>query len=284
MKKLNIATERGTILNGVLFDDTKNADTVVIAITGIHGNFYSNPFYYNIGETLNGVGGINFIYAQTNDAFSEIETYNIKSGEKEICGSWNERFSYTDEDIGAYLKFAAENYTHVILAGHSLGANKVIHYLSSHHDKNLPEHFILLSPANISYMTKGVTAQEKAIISKMIRYGKGENILPFPFMGWVICTANTAADWRLSDILNNVHVGDGDFSQAEKITHSGALVIGTYDNFTCGNPAEFLKNINNHIPTAQENKLIFIEKTGHTYQQKEQEIADVVLKLVKDWN
>ncbi len=31
-------------------------------------NFYSNPFYYNIGNTLT-ADGIDFIYAQTNDAF-----------------------------------------------------------------------------------------------------------------------------------------------------------------------------------------------------------------------
>lgn len=57
MQKLDIPTKCGTVLTGVLFDETKNADTVVIAITGIHGNFYSNPFYYNIGETLNGGWG-----------------------------------------------------------------------------------------------------------------------------------------------------------------------------------------------------------------------------------
>ena len=102
-------------------------------------------------------------------------------------------------------------------------------------------------------------------------------------MGWVVCTADTANDW-LSGTLNNVHVGDGDFSQVEQITHTGALVIGTYDNFTCGNPSEFLKNINNHMPTATKNKLIFIEKTGHTYQQKEQEIADIILKTVQEFN
>ena len=65
MKALEVPTERGVVLNGVLFD-TEGADTVVIAITGIHGNFYSNPFYYNFGDTLN-AGGIDFIYAQTND-------------------------------------------------------------------------------------------------------------------------------------------------------------------------------------------------------------------------
>ena len=37
------------------------------------------------------------------------------------------------------------------------------------------------------------------------------------------------------------------------------------------------------MKTSAENKLIFIEKTGHTYQQKEQEIADIILKLVQDW-
>ena len=66
MKALEIPTQRGVVLNGVLFE-AEGADTVVIAITGIHGNFYSNPFYYNFGDTLN-AGGFDFLYAQTNDA------------------------------------------------------------------------------------------------------------------------------------------------------------------------------------------------------------------------
>ena len=52
MEKLKIETKRGTLLDGVLFGTDGKADTVLIAITGIHGNFYSNPFYYNIGNTL----------------------------------------------------------------------------------------------------------------------------------------------------------------------------------------------------------------------------------------
>lgn len=132
-------------------------------------------------------------------------------------------------------------------------------------------------------MMKNVTDYEKEIIRKKVAYGQGNKILPFPFMGWVKCTADTANDW-LEGSLNNVHTeSDGDFSQVAKITHNGAMVIGTYDNFTCGDPAKFLKNINDHMQTSAENKLIFIEKTGHTYQQKEQEIADIILELVRDW-
>ena len=285
MFRLDVATKRGSVLNGVLFrqNEKKTADTVMIAITGIHGNFYSNPFYYNIGDTLNNEN-IDFVYAQTNDAFGQIRTVNVNTGKQEIIGSWNERFSYTDEDIDAYLSFAEEEgYKHIILAGHSLGANKVIYYLSHNHDRRV-EHFFLLSPANLAYMMSGVTAGEKQMIKDQVARGDGDNMLPFSFMGWVECIANTAYDWQFSGLLNNVHTArNGDFSQAEKITHTGALLVGTYDNFTDGDPSEFLRNLNDHMPTAKENNLIFIEKTGHTYQMKNQEVADDILKQLKEW-
>lgn len=285
MFRLNVPTKRGSVLNGVLFRprEKKNTDTVMIAITGIHGNFYSNPFYYNIGDTLNSAN-YDFIYAQTNDAFGQIETFNVNTKEKEIIGSWNERFSYIDEDIDAYLTWACkEGYEHIILAGHSLGANKVIYYLSNNHDPRV-EHFFLLSPANLTYMMSGVTAREKQMIKDQVERGDGDKLLPFPFMGWVECIANTAYDWQFSGVLNNVHTAhDGDFSQAEKIVHTGALLVGTYDNFTDGDPSDFLRNLNAHMPTAEQNKLIFIEKTGHTYQMKNQEVADDILAQLNEW-
>ena len=101
MKQLKIETKRGVLLDGVLFAADGGADTVLIAITGIHGNFYLNPFYYNIGDTLS-ASGIDFIYAQTNDALGAIRTMNTHTGREEIIGSWNERFALVGEDIEAY--------------------------------------------------------------------------------------------------------------------------------------------------------------------------------------
>ena len=190
--RLDVPTKRGVVLNGVLFrqEEKRTSDTVMIAITGIHGNFYSNPFYYNIGDTLNS-GNIDFIYAQTNDAFGEIPTVNVKTGKEELIGSWNERFAYPDEDIDAYLTFAENaGYKHIILAGHSLGANKVIYYLSRHHDERV-ERFFLLSPANLTYMMSGVTDYEKRLIKDQVERGDGDNDCRF-VMGWVECIAHTA--------------------------------------------------------------------------------------------
>lgn len=283
MKKLNIATQSGTVLQGVLFPASSQAKTVVIAITGIHGNFYSNPFYYNIGETLSNAG-IDFIYAQTRNAFDKIQEINTLTGEPEIIGSFNEDFAKTIEDLTAYIDFAErQGYENIVLAGHSLGANKVIYYLSETQDQRVSK-YLLLSPANVTHLTNFVSEQERAYISQQVANGNGEKVLPFELFGWLSATANTAYQWLYSPILNNVHVEkDGDFSQASKIPHAGALLIGTLDRFTYGDPCGFLQNINDHLQNARENQLIFIEQTGHTYQQKEQEVADKICELIRNW-
>ena len=90
MKEIGVQTKRGVILNGVLFD-TEGADTVVINLTGIHGYFYSNPFYYNFGDTFN-ANGIDFIYAQANDAFT-----------KEVAKAFFEILNIPPENI--YIKY-----------------------------------------------------------------------------------------------------------------------------------------------------------------------------------
>ena len=281
MKAIEVETQRGTILRGALF--SAGGDTVFIAITGIHGNFYSNPFYYDVAESLNS-HGIDFICAFTNDATSEIQTRNAKTGVDEVIGSWNERFEDTDDDVRSYIDFAERaGYQHIILGGHSLGANKVIHYLSGNHDSRV-EHFFFLSPAELKHMTSDVSDREKDLICKFVERGDGEKILPFYFMGWLICTARTGYQWLFSEILDNVHLErNGNFDQASRITHTGAMLIGTYDTFTRGDPRAFLTNLNNHLPTSQNNKLIFIEKTGHTYQHKEKELAQKILETILEW-
>ncbi|QQP27651.1 alpha/beta hydrolase [Lactobacillus ultunensis] len=279
---LNVYTKKGTELTGVLFSE-KKSDWLMIAITGVHGNFYSNPFYVNIGQTLN-ENEIDFLYAQTRDAFGQIESNNKVTGKKEIIGSFNEDFNEADNDIEAYLDFAQKhNYHHVILAGHSLGANKVIHYLATHDDSRV-DHFIFLSPANVRYLTSYLSNAEKQEIMDKVKNGQGEEMLSFSMFGWLPAKARTAEQWLNSPVIDNVHSGDaGDFSQLENIHKTGALLIGTYDTFTEGDPSSFLKNINNHMPTKDKNQLIFIKETGHTYQEKEQEVAEKIASIIKNW-
>ena len=103
------------------------------------------------------------------------------------------------------------------------------------------------------------TPRQRELIRQLYDSGHADEMLPFLLMGWVECTVGTAYDWVHSGLLNNVHTSpDGD-------------------------PSGFLRNINSHMPTAAHNHLLFIERTGHTYQQKHQEVADEILQLIRDW-
>lgn len=281
-KLIKAQTRRGVQLDGVLFANG-GEKTVVIAITGIHGNFYSNPMYYNIGDTLS-ANGIAFVYAQTNDAFNRMETLNTRTGKTEIIGSYNECFDDICDDINAYVNAAKDKgYENIILAGHSLGANKVIHYLAN--AKETPvQHYILVSPANMKFMLGNVAEDEKRMIREYIDSGKGNQMLPFPFMGWAPMIARTAWQWLWRNPLDNVHSDpDGDFSEVERIKQTGAIIIGTYDRFSYGEPKAFIELINSHTQRPELNEVIFVPGTGHVYTEREQMLADIILTVVKNW-
>ena len=118
-----------------------------------------------------------------------------KNRKDELIGSYNEDFNNTDEDIEAYINFAEkQKYKNIYLAGHSLGANKVIYYLFRNNNKRINK-YILLSPANITHLLNGVTNEEKNIIKNYKKEGKNKEIIPFYLFGWIECISKTAYDW-----------------------------------------------------------------------------------------
>ena len=281
--KIIIKTERGVILNGVLWTNG-TSDTVLINITGIHGNFFTNFFYCNVGDKLVSEN-IDFIYAETCDAFPRLETYDVSKNEIAHIGSYNERFSYTNDDVGSYVKKVKElGYKHIYISGHSLGANKVIHYLSNF--PNDIEHFLLISPADTGHLTRKVSTDEKRQVSELIKSGRGSEECPFKVMGWLECINYTANDWINDNILNNVFSTgniDCDKSQISKIGIDGAFIAGELDVFGQDNVRNFIENLNDIMQCKNKNQIYIIEGANHLYKGKENELSESVLEIVKKW-
>lgn len=282
LRPFEVTTNSGKVLRGNIFK-TPRARTVVILVTGVEGNINNNPFYTIIGKKLE-TANIDLVVAHPRDAFNHITAFNRVSGERETYGAFNEDFHDSDEDVEAYLAFARQaGYDQIVLGGQSLGANKVIHYLAGHPDAAVDK-FLLMSPVNVEVLRQSITKRQQQTIQEWLANGKANKVLPFRLFRWLSSTALTASRWLTDDTLNNVHPGQtGDFTQLEKINYSGALLIGTRDHFTGGNPVNYLQNINHHLPTANDNQLVFIKNTGHIYRQKEGEVADEILKLLKQW-
>ena len=48
MHEIEVPTKRGIYLEGILYNETINPRSILIAITGIHAKDERNPFYDNI--------------------------------------------------------------------------------------------------------------------------------------------------------------------------------------------------------------------------------------------
>lgn len=279
-QNFKVTMKNGTQLTGVKFF-TQAAKTVFIAITGVGGNIKSNRFYTNIGNLLS-KNGIDFIVGHAIDAFDCVKSINQKTKKIEYYGAEYENFSQSDDEVQAYLDYIkGRNYDHIILGGQSLGANKVIHYLANHPNSKIDK-FFLLSPINVDSLRDRITNKQRIYLKQEFIKGNLSSAMPFKLFHWQRGNVQTGWKWLTDNTLNNTHIeNNADFSQVHAIKHSGALLIGTHDGYTRGNPMRYLKNINNHMLNKDKNNLIFIQDASHVYRNKEQEVAEKVLETIK---
>lgn len=189
LRSLIVSTATGTRLKGNIFK-APAAKTVVILITGVEGNIQNNPFYTVIGKKLAPLG-IDLVVGHTRDAFNRVTMVNQLTRKREVYGAFNEDFRDSNEDVGAYLKFAKNaGYRQIILGGQSLGANKVIHYLANHPQAPVDK-FLLLSPVNVEVLRRSISQSQRQVIKQWLADGNQNKLLPFRLFRWLSSTAVT---------------------------------------------------------------------------------------------
>ena len=143
MKIIDVETKRGDWLCGCWYGENFR-DICVIITNGNCGNVFENKFLRDVGENLE-KNNISFIYAHNSGAFHRIDTLT-KNGQP--IGNTYELFENCVEDLQAYIDFVNDcGYKHIILGGHSYGANKVIYYLSKNQNEKIDK-YILISPTD----------------------------------------------------------------------------------------------------------------------------------------
>lgn len=132
----------GLLLDGILYSGRPKAKKIVVHVHGSFGNFYQNYFLRVMAKYYR-AKGIDFL------------SFNLAAHDGLAEGYWvDERFEYVGasvtefssclEDIGGAIAYVS-NYSQIVLQGHSLGCDRVLHYCATTGAK-YP--FILLSPCD----------------------------------------------------------------------------------------------------------------------------------------
>ncbi len=287
MEIIDVQTPRGLVLKGVMWGNSDTMSTVVIMMSGICSNVFQNALLPAAGELLS-KNGIAFIAGQAMDAFSFIGYSNVKTGKQITTGVVNDDFSLAYEDVESYVKYAKElGFEKIILAGHSLGSNRVINYLANTPD-NLVGNFILSAPIDLRHFFDIIPDRKKYFetAQKFVDEGRGKDILPFVFMGFSPMTANTLLAFYNAENLKNCPVisGDGETQSLGQIKVNGAFIIGACDSMTNRNAEGFVRNINSYCKNPEQNEIVVIPNASHIYYAKHEEHAQAVLSCVKSFD
>ena len=148
MEIIRVNTPRGLELKGAMWGDNM-MDTVVIIMSGICSNVFQNDLLAAAGELLS-ANNIACIAGHAMDAFSCIAYSDFSTGKQKYTGVVDDDFSFVYEDTEAYVKYAKEiGFRNIVLAGHSLGSNKIINYLGNTSD-NFVDYFIVSAPVDLA--------------------------------------------------------------------------------------------------------------------------------------
>ena len=283
MEIIRVKTPRGLELKGAMWGSDR-MNTVVIMMSGICSNVFQNDLLTSTGGLLS-KNNIAFIAGHAMDAFSYIAYSDFSTGKQKYTGVVYDDFSLVYEDVEAYVKFARDlGFKNIILAGHSLGSNKIIHYLGNTSD-NFVDYFIVSAPVDLAHWFEVMPNVKECIelAKKFVDENRGTEILPYLFGGFSPMSAETVLSFYNAFNLKNCPVisNNGETASLFNIKVNGSFVIGEKDSLTDGNPEGFMVKLNSYCKHPERNQVIVIPDASHIFYGKDKEYAQTILECVE---
>lgn len=263
--------------------DSKIKDTCIVFIHGQGGNVIENYFAHIWGRIFN-ENNIGFIYGH-NRGYNHINDIITKDNDLKRCGATFEIFEESIYDVELWLNKAYElGYKKVILMGHSLGCNKIIYYIYKNNPKI--DGVILASPPDMV----GLTLIEEPTYNDLIKEAK-ENIdsgnprklLDELLDGYSYTSSENFLNLYIEgNNIDNIPIerNPKHFEQLESIevktlAFSGSNETGPYSKIA------LLKEKALNCPDFA---ISFIEGSGHTYNNHEEDVANLIVEWLNKNN
>jgi acetyl esterase/lipase len=150
-----LRTRDGVWLDGVVAEPRGRRRTALVWVHGLGSVFSSGqPLIQALSTRLTSAG---IGYFKFNNRGHDV----VAGRGARLAGAAFERFGASVEDIRTVIRFAvSRGFRHIVLAGHSTGANKVLHYAARVRDRRLSGLMLLGPISDIAGERKRIGARE----------------------------------------------------------------------------------------------------------------------------
>ena len=273
-------TRDGLWLDGFICEPRRRRrDVALIWVHGLGSAFASGqPLIRELAARLNAAG---LAYLKLNTRGHDAVT----RGGGRLAGAAFERFGDCVKDISAMIALARRaGYERVILAGHSTGANKVLHYAARVRDRRV-RGLILLGPvADAAAEVKRVGRREMqrrvAVAARLARRDP-DALVPRAFGLW---SARRYLSLYRPGGIEDVfpyYRPDGRWTALRRVRLPIAAILGSRDEYLDRSASEVLDAFAQHATRARSFTGVVIPGGNHGFQSREAALARAIVSWIR---
>jgi alpha-beta hydrolase superfamily lysophospholipase len=274
-----LTTRDGVWLDGVMAEPRRRRGAAFVWVHGLGSVFSSGqPLIRELSTQLNAAG---IGYFKFNNRGHDV----VARRGKLLAGAAYERFGQSVEDIRAMVAFArSRGYSRVILAGHSTGANKVLHYAARARDRRV-SHLILLGPiSDVAAEAKRIGERDlhrRVAAAERIARRDPQALVPREWGFWsarrYLSLFRPGGD---EDVFPYYRPG-ARWTALRSVRVPVAAIVGSRDEYLDRRPQELLEAFRRNASRARSFTGIVVPGARHGFQNRERELADFTVRWIR---
>jgi pimeloyl-ACP methyl ester carboxylesterase len=276
---VRLRTRDGVWLDGVIAEPRRRRNAALIWVHGLGSAFSSGqPLIRELSACLNAAG---IAYLKLDNRGHDV----VARGGKRLAGAAFERFDESVEDIRAMIAFARRaGHGRVILAGHSTGANKVLHYAARVRDRRVSG-LILLGPiSDIAGETKRIGHRElrrRVAVAERIARRDPNALVPRAF-GFQSARRYISLyrPGEAEDVFP-YYRPNARWTALRGVRLPIAAIVGSRDEYLDRRPAELLEAFERNATRARSFTGLVIPRARHGFQKHEAVLAQAIVRWVR---
>jgi len=278
----HLDTRDGVGLDGVIAEPHGRRRAALIWVHGLGSMFYSGqPLIREVVTRLNAVG---VAYFKFNNRGHGV----VSRGGRRLAGAAFERFGQSVADIRAMVTLArARGYRRVILAGHSTGANKVLHYAARARDRRVSG-IVLLGPiSDAAAEAKRVGARElrrRVAAAEKIARRDPQALVPREWGYW--SAQRYISLYRPGEVEDvfPYYRPNARWTALRSVRLPIAAIVGSRDEFLDRPAQEVIDAFERNATRARSFTGAVVPGARHGFQGRERELANLLVRWVHSPN
>ena len=275
---VSVRTRDGVLLNGIMAEPVRRRRTALIWVHGLGSSFAGGqPLIRALSRRLNAAGV----------AYLKLDTrghHVVARAGRRLAGAAFERFGESVRDIRAMLDLARRaGYRRLILAGHSTGANKVLHYMARTRDRRVAGLALLGPVSDIAGEQKRVGARElrrRVVVAERLARRDPDALVPRGFGFYSARRYLSLYRPGAAEDVFQYYRPRGRWSALRRVRVPLAVVIGARDEYLDRPAATLIEAFARQAAAARSFSGIVIPRATHGFAGREEALARALARWI----